>query len=210
MRDQVGLRGNHFDAKLWRVTEEKKNPLGPTGERLRLAITRIREARGMSKKELSERVAALGRPIPPLGISRLEAGTRRVDADDLVALALALRVSVNALLLPGGGDGSEVVELTDQVSLAAADAWHWADGDKPHEKSERDQYGDLLRYRLDSRPEWERDAIRQMYNQALEQVARSSAIGNQTGEWEKEDGRWVRRTPAGVEIWREPDQGNEA
>ncbi len=206
----MGLPGHHFDAKLWRVTEEKKNPLGPTGERLRLAVARVREARGISKKELSDRVAALGRPIPPLGISRLEAGTRRIDADDLVALALALRVSVNALLLPTEGDGSDSVELTDQVVLSASDAWQWADGDKPHEKPERDVYGDLLRFRLDSRPEWDRDAIRKMYNQSLEQVARNSAIGNQEGVWSKEEGRWVQRTPSGFEIWREPEQGPES
>ncbi|MET7983006.1 helix-turn-helix transcriptional regulator [Streptomyces sp. NPDC005281] len=186
------------------MTEEKKNPLGPTGERLRLNIARLREARGMTKKDLSERVAELGRVIPPLGISRVEAGTRRIDADDLVALALALRVSVNALLLPTVGDGSEEVELTERVALSATDAWQWADGDKPASKAEVDEHGDLLRYRLDSRPPWDRDPIRTIYNQALEGAARNSAIGNQTAEFSKEEGQWVLRTPTGFEIWRGP------
>jgi transcriptional regulator with XRE-family HTH domain len=186
------------------VTEEKKNPLGPTGERLRLSIARVREARGMSKKELSERVAALGRPIPPLGISRLEAGTRRIDADDLVALALALRVSVTALLLPTHGDGSEQVELTEQVSLPAADAWQWADGDKPHDKPERDPWGDLLKYRTDSRPEWERDPLRQKYNEVLAESSKRSSVGANALEFSREDGAWVVRTPNGLEVGRGP------
>ncbi|MEU7048081.1 helix-turn-helix domain-containing protein [Streptomyces eurythermus] len=193
------------------MTEEKKNPLGPTGERLRLNIARLREARGLSKKDLSQRVAELGRSIPPLGISRVEAGTRRVDADDLIALALALGVSVNALLLPRDGDGSESVDLAERVSLSAADAWRWADGDKPHEKAERDQYGYELRFRLDSRPEWERDALREIYNQQLEKAAKGSALGTNSGEWVKEDsGQWVLRTAAGHEVWRGPAPGGDA
>ncbi|MEU3287807.1 helix-turn-helix domain-containing protein [Streptomyces longwoodensis] len=187
------------------MTEEKKNPLGPSGERLRLNIARVREARGMSKKDLSEKVAALGRPIPPLGISRLEAGTRRVDVDDLIALALALRVSVNALLLPRDGDGTESVELTDSVSLTAAEAWQWADGDKPYQKAERDEYGYELRYRLDSRPEWERDALRQIHNEQLAKATKSTAMGAASYDWSKEDdGQWVLRTASGFEIWRGP------
>lgn len=160
----------------------------------------------MSKKDLSERVAALGRPIPPLGISRVEAGTRRVDVDDLVALALALGVSVNALLLPRDGDGSESVDLTDSVSLTAAEAWQWADGDKPHQKAERDEYGFELRYRLDSRPEWERDALRQIHNEQLTKAAKSTAMGTASYDWSKEDdGQWVLRTASGLEVWRGPN-----
>lgn len=191
------------------MSDDKKNPLGPSGERLRRRIAQLREERGLTKKQLSERVAELGRPIPPLGISRLEAGTRRVDSDDLIALALALRVSVNALLLPTGGDGSTEVELTERASLSAAQAWEWADGDKPHDKAERDEYGDLLRYRLDSRPEWERDFIRATYNQMLEKTARHVAVGKNEGEWSKEDGQWVLRTAAGLEVWRgsSPEEG---
>ncbi|WP_234539457.1 helix-turn-helix domain-containing protein [Streptomyces shenzhenensis] len=184
------------------MTEDKKNPLGPTGERLRHAIARVREARGMSKKELSDRVAALGRPIPPLGISRLEAGTRRIDADDLVALAFALRVNVNALLLPTDGDGTEKVDLTDQVSLTAADAWQWADGDKPHATTERDKYGQVLRFRLDSRPEWDRDPIRKMYNAVLRETSDRNALAGQSGTFSVEDGQLVLRADDGREVQR--------
>ncbi|MET8766304.1 helix-turn-helix transcriptional regulator [Streptomyces sp. NPDC004658] len=88
------------------MSGEKKNPLGPTGEHLRRRIAQLRELRGMTKKQLSDRVGELGRPIPPLGISRVEAGTRRVDTDDLVALASALQVSVPQLLGPSTDCGT--------------------------------------------------------------------------------------------------------
>ena len=63
-------------------------------------IRQLREARKLTYTELSAKLAKLGRPIPVLGLSRIEKGRRRVDADDLVALALALRVNPGALLLP--------------------------------------------------------------------------------------------------------------
>lgn len=50
--------------------------------------------------ELSRKLAEMGREIPPLGLRRIETGERRVDVDDLVALALALDLSPLALLLP--------------------------------------------------------------------------------------------------------------
>ena len=94
------------------MTEEKKNPLGPTGNQVRRNVTRIREARGLTKKDLAARTAELGRSIPPLGISRVEAGTRRVDADDLVILALALGVNPSALLLPLEDGAAALAEIT--------------------------------------------------------------------------------------------------
>jgi len=111
------------------VTDEKKNPLGPTGSCVQANLARIREARGLTKKELSARVGDLGRQIPPLGISRIEAGTRRVDADDLVALALALNVSPLALLLPHSG--TDTIQLTAGVGASFDATWGWASGDCP-------------------------------------------------------------------------------
>ncbi|MEU1117803.1 MULTISPECIES: helix-turn-helix transcriptional regulator [unclassified Streptomyces] len=138
------------------MAEEKKNPLGPTGEQVRANVVRVRELRGMSKKQLADRVLELGRPIPPLGISRIEAGTRRVDADDLVALAIALHVSPATLLLPWGPADSPV-EVTAAGTVTAAESWMWADGVRPLRVSDHDPRGDVQRYRLDSRPAWARD-----------------------------------------------------
>lgn len=77
---------------------DARNPLGETGHRVRRNVRLIRAVRSLSKQALSDRTAEAGRRIPPLGVSRLESGTRRVDVDDLVALATALGVKPAELL----------------------------------------------------------------------------------------------------------------
>ncbi|MFA3877590.1 helix-turn-helix domain-containing protein [Streptomyces sp. MMCC 100] len=113
------------------MADEKKNPLGPTGDQVRRNVQRLREAGGMTKRELSEKVTTLGRPIPPLGVSRIENGTRRVDADDLVALAVALGVHPAALLLPPDITGEALAEVTTLGTVSARQAWEWAHGMRP-------------------------------------------------------------------------------
>jgi transcriptional regulator with XRE-family HTH domain len=60
------------------------------------------------------RLAALGRPILPSGLSKIEQSTRRVDVDDLVALADALRTVPSRLLhgrdLPSDTQHEEIRE----------------------------------------------------------------------------------------------------
>ncbi|MFE0844904.1 helix-turn-helix domain-containing protein [Streptomyces rochei] len=182
----------------------RANELGPSGGRVAENIKQQREALPLTTEQLAERVTAFGRPMRANTITKIEKKQRRVDVDDLVALALALRTSVNALLLPTHGDGTASVELAEEVAVSAADAWQWADGDKPHDKAERDEYGDLLLYRLRSRPEWERDVIRQVHNQGLQQAARQASVGAVTYTTTKEGNEWVSRSPAGVELWRVP------
>jgi transcriptional regulator with XRE-family HTH domain len=102
--------------------------LGPAGERVAENVQRLRGA--MSYRELSERLDALGRPIPVLGLSRIESKARRVDADDLMALAVALDVSpVRLLLSPERTDDD--VPLTPAHAAPWAAAWRWATGEQP-------------------------------------------------------------------------------
>lgn len=109
---------------------------GPTARRVAEAVRRIRRGPGqdITTAELSRRLAALGQPIPDTGITKTEQGTRRVDVDDLVALALALGVTPNTLLLPqvnfAGGAGARY-ELTPQAPGTAEDLWRWAQGEYP-------------------------------------------------------------------------------
>ncbi|WP_344918591.1 helix-turn-helix transcriptional regulator [Streptosporangium oxazolinicum] len=49
-----------------------------------------REAQRLTYAELSGRLAALGRPIPVPGLRRIEHAERRVDVDDLTAIAHVL------------------------------------------------------------------------------------------------------------------------
>lgn len=64
---------------------------------------RVRKARARSKppltqKELSTRVVKCGADIDRAGIAKIETGIRRVYDFELLALAKALGVTVNALL----------------------------------------------------------------------------------------------------------------
>ncbi|MFI7329379.1 helix-turn-helix domain-containing protein [Streptomyces rubiginosohelvolus] len=74
--------------------------IGPAGSVAAKNVRRIRELRGLTKKALAERTGAAGCPIPPLGISRIEKGERRIDVDDLLALAQALQVPYAQLVEP--------------------------------------------------------------------------------------------------------------
>lgn len=108
---------------------DKKNPLGPTGEHVRANVARLR---GRTQyKELAERLSALGRPIPPLGLRRIEAGERRVDADDLMALAVALGVPPNSLLLPHSDPSPAPAATAVGGEVKFQDLWAWADGVAP-------------------------------------------------------------------------------
>lgn len=72
--------------------------LGPAGLRLMKNIKRIREGRGMSTTRLAAALEQLGQPIPATGITRIEKGQRRVDVDELIALAEVLDVDPIRLL----------------------------------------------------------------------------------------------------------------
>jgi transcriptional regulator with XRE-family HTH domain len=74
---------------------------GPASERVAHNVWQIRAARGLTQRELSAKLQNLGRPISAGAISKIENGrpsvpepkaVRRVDVDDLLALAAALAV----------------------------------------------------------------------------------------------------------------------
>jgi len=102
----------------------KTSDFGPTG----ITVThRVAQLRGdMSYAELSRRLEKLGRPIPPLGLRRIEGGARRVDVDDLMALAAALGVSPVTLLMPDAANRDDMVEATAVGELRAENLFYWA------------------------------------------------------------------------------------
>ena len=106
-------------------------------------IRQLREDRRLGYNELSRMLSDLGREIPPLGLRRIEARDRRVDTDDLVALALALGVSPLALLLPTERD-----KLTVKGPVyAPGEIWDWGSGDMPLSPDD-----DSLAFLRDSNP----------------------------------------------------------
>lgn len=64
--------------------------IGETGRRIAANLAILRRKRGLTVAEMSRRLNAAGRPIPVLGLRRIEALNRRVDVDDLTALAEVL------------------------------------------------------------------------------------------------------------------------
>lgn len=116
---------------------------GP-GDRLPSNVRQLRERRGLTVRQLSARLTELGRPILPSGITKIEQGQRRVDADDLVALAVALGVTPNRLLLTGRV-ADDTVRLTPAVEVSQVAAWWWATGEQrlpgPHAVPDDRQFG---------------------------------------------------------------------
>lgn len=103
----------------------KQPEIGPIGRNLARAVAALRERRGLTYKKLSELLEATGRPIFPLGLSRLEKDDRRVDVDELVALSVVFGVSPLALLFPRDADWDDDVELTPEVRHRLYDVWQW-------------------------------------------------------------------------------------
>ncbi|MGW1071525.1 helix-turn-helix domain-containing protein [Streptomyces sp. NPDC002537] len=74
---------------------------GPVGDIVRRNVRRLRAERRLTTERLAEHLRQhTGRSIPASGITRLEGGQRRVDVDDLVALATVLGVTPAQLLEP--------------------------------------------------------------------------------------------------------------
>lgn len=133
--------------------------LGDTGEAVRSNIRRIRdEVLRIPVTELSRRLGELERPIPPLGLRRIEDGTRRVDTDDLTAIAVALGVSPATLLMPHANvDGVEAQspdDLTQPITglsepITALRMWDWIGGESPLPGD-----ADVLGFLSRARPRW--------------------------------------------------------
>lgn len=190
------------------MTEETRRPrpaaqYGPTGHTVAENVKRLREHRGMTIYALSGALDKAGRPITPSAIAKIEKQQRQVTVDDLTALASVLRVSPMTLLLPWKPTADAPVEVTGTGTATARDVWQWADGARPLRVSEEDRLGDLLRFRLDSRPAWIRGPLDDRYNEMLTESVAKLAMFDGKGRVEFDsnglsvydtDGRVVRRT----------------
>jgi hypothetical protein len=105
------------------VTAEKRISLGPIGEAVRANVEKRRGDKNLGYAKLARKLEEIGRPIPELGLRRIEEGNRRVDVDDLVALAMVLETSPITLLMPVVDESTEMVPVTDKIKFSAAEAW---------------------------------------------------------------------------------------
>lgn len=108
----------------------KMNPLAATGKTVSANVRRLREASNLGYAQLARRVKAAGRGIPELGLRRIEEGQRRVDTDDLMALAVALDVSPITLLMPPITDVDDAVD-TVVGTVIAHQLWRWLAAETP-------------------------------------------------------------------------------
>lgn len=106
-------------------------PRGPVSGYVVENVKRLRADRRWSLAEMSEKMKEVGRPMLSSGLHRLEQGKRRIDADDLVALAAALDVSPISLLMPFTAQGE--VQLTETLQAEALAAWDWMRATRPLE-----------------------------------------------------------------------------
>lgn len=75
--------------------------IGPAGDTVRRNVRRLRRERRLTVERLAELITEQkGRSLPASGLTRLEHGQRRIDVDDLVALAAVLGVTPAQLLDP--------------------------------------------------------------------------------------------------------------
>jgi transcriptional regulator with XRE-family HTH domain len=79
---------------------EKRITIEAAGRAVAANIAAIRDVNRMTKKELTARLTAAGRPLERMAIHRIENLGRRVDADDLVAFANVFGIEPAELLKP--------------------------------------------------------------------------------------------------------------
>lgn len=92
--------------------------LGPFGTVARENIVARRAELGLTAAEVADRTSHAPRPLGRSAVSELERGARRIDIDDLFALALALEVSPLDILRPKPSGEAIVLGQRDLVLLA--------------------------------------------------------------------------------------------
>ncbi|MFI8303685.1 helix-turn-helix domain-containing protein [Streptomyces sp. NPDC085927] len=153
------------------MTDEQKRrgpaatQVAATGQAVRANVARLRKLRGWTTYELAQRMEAIGRPIPQSGISRVESGARRVDADDLAAFAVAFGVSPGALLLPLD---RENVEVTGAGRVPIDVAWAWVSSRQALKADTSNPRTAEMEYALASLPPHVREARQHPAGRALE------------------------------------------
>ena len=131
---------------------------GPTAHRVAGNIRELRRERELDLAGLSALLTQLGHAIGLNTLSKIERGTRRVDVDDLVALAFALDVTPNRLILTGTAD-ARIIVLTGDTQITTASAWEWATGNMmlPRDPVENDETHEIdldrvAQFARDNRP----------------------------------------------------------
>lgn len=103
---------------------------GPTSDAVAANVKRLREGQNLGLRALASKLAGTGRTLTHTALDKIERGTRRVDVDDLMALAAALGVSPITLLMPPVADTDETTETT-VGTVNAIRLWRWLTAEAP-------------------------------------------------------------------------------
>ena len=87
----------------------------------------------------------------------MEKAERVVTADELAAFAAVFGVSPSALLLPMTVRADDDVEVTGGGRAPAAEAWAWANGQRPLILTPGIEQTQMLEYQLFGKPQWLRE-----------------------------------------------------
>jgi hypothetical protein len=103
--------------------------VGPAGWVLATSIKRVREAQRLSYAELARVLKdKAGQPIPVLGLRKIESMERRVDFDELLALAYVLRICPVDLMVSKDAT-DEPYAVTPQEEFEAQSVREWIRGE---------------------------------------------------------------------------------
>jgi transcriptional regulator with XRE-family HTH domain len=126
-----------------------------TAETVSANVQRLRKERNLGLRGLSNKLGEVGRPLGHSAVDQIERGTRRVDVDDLVALAAALGVSPVTLMMPSMENRAEMIDAPGEDGKATptpADRWWlWLRAESPLPG----YIGSDRKFFADARPEWD-------------------------------------------------------
>ena len=103
---------------------------GPIAGAVAANVRGVRERRGWTQQILAAEMAKVGRSMQSSAVAKIESQSRRVDVDDLVALAAALNVPIARLLMPDDKNADASVQLLPQVRTSVGRAWAWLNGEQ--------------------------------------------------------------------------------
>lgn len=122
---------------------QRGNDTGPTAAEVARNVARYRKAVGWTAEHLAAELQSAGRRATRDTVMKMESGARRIDVDDLVALAYVFDVTPLALLLPRTVSAGELVRFSGDTQgqnglrsanwneegiFNARDLWEWALG----------------------------------------------------------------------------------
>lgn len=155
----------------------KPPDIGPTSDAVAENIRRLREDQNLTYTQVSELLYSRAHwVIAPTAIRRIEEGGRRVNVDELVALAVALGVSPATLLMPNHANAGAKAKATGTGTQNAVNIWNWLTA-RNALKGEAAQK-ELLEFWVRSWPTWEHEHIGEEIQRRKQRIVKRTQKGD--------------------------------